>query len=239
MAMLRRCWFLSMGIKEPFLATTTISKFDIATPSLPKSGDFAILTPMADDVAPLASAPSVTPRRFTWDEVITMSRAGVFDERERVELVGGEIIVMPEEGPLHVLALQIMQRWLLRALPADLELAVRAPLHLPDGTVFIPDIAVFQAGFSPADMIAANARLVIEISDTTLNRDQRRKLPRYADAGVGELWIVDTQGRTVIRYRAPKDAAFADVIEAHGDGDALSPLCAPLASFAVSLLPRP
>jgi hypothetical protein len=37
---------------------------------------------------------------------------------------------------LHVLALQIMQRWLIRALPPSLELAVRAPLHLPDGTVF-------------------------------------------------------------------------------------------------------
>ncbi|MDX2235109.1 MAG: Uma2 family endonuclease [Hyphomonadaceae bacterium] len=187
---------------------------------------------MADTASP--AAPTL-PRRFTWDEVIAMSAAGLFAEGERVELVGGELFVMPEEGPLHVLALQIMQRWLIRALPGDLELAVRAPLHLPDGTVFIPDLAVYPTGFSPADMTAANARLVIEISDTTLNRDQRRKVPKYAEAGVAELWIVDAPGRQITSYR---DAVAQDwrTMATHAAAG-VAPLCAPAATFSITDLP--
>ena len=181
-------------------------------------------------MADTASLAPTLPRRFTWDEVIAMSRAGLFGESERIELVGGEIFVMPEEGPLHVLALQVMQRWLIGALPATLELAVRAPLHLPDGTVFVPDLAVYDAGFTPADMVAANARLVIEISDTTLNRDQRRKVPKYTKAGIAEFWIVDVQARTIAIHR--DGAARVETVEA-------TPRCAPAAAFAFSSLPSP
>ena len=187
-------------------------------------------------MADTASLAPTLPRRFTWDEVIAMSRAGLFGESERVELVGGEIFVMPEEGPLHVLALQIVQRWLIRALPATLELAVRAPLHLPDGTVFVPDLAVYDAGFAPADMVAANARLVIEISDTTLNRDQRRKAPKYAEAGVAELWIVDAPARKITACIGGGATGWASNTP-HAAG-ALAPRCAPAATFALDDLPR-
>lgn len=184
-----------------------------------------------------ASLAPTRPKRFTWDEVIAMSQAGLFAEAERVELVHGELFVMPEEGPLHVLALQIMQRWLIRALPPSLELAVRAPLHLPDGTVFVPDLAVYDAGFAPADMIATNARLVIEISDTTLNHDQRRKVPKYAEAGIAELWIVDAPAGKITAHIggcANGWTSSAETASGH-----LVPQCAPSAQFALSELPRP
>ncbi len=42
-----------------------------------------------------------TRRLFTVDEVLAMDRAGIFHPEERVELLDGEIIVMPPIGDPH------------------------------------------------------------------------------------------------------------------------------------------
>ena len=191
---------------------------------------------MADDAALLTTA-HAGPKRFTWDDVIAMSRAGLFGETERVELEGGELYVIPEEGPLHVDALEAIRRWLDAHLPATLTVSIRGPLHLPDGAVYIPDLCVFPAGFRARDMIAANARLVIEISDTTLNRDKRRKVPRYAAAGIAEFWLVDPVSRTVTVHRQP--ATDWGSVEAFGVDASIAPLCMAKAAFVVADLPTP
>ncbi|MBY0447528.1 MAG: Uma2 family endonuclease, partial [Hyphomonadaceae bacterium] len=71
---------------------------------------------MSDPIL-LAPAPKAAVKRFTWDDVLAMSEAAMFAETERVELIGGEIVVMPEEGPLHVDALEALRDWLESALP--------------------------------------------------------------------------------------------------------------------------
>jgi Uma2 family endonuclease len=44
---------------------------------------------------------------------------------------------------------------------------------------------------------------LIEVSDTTLVYDRGVKLPLYARAGIGEVWIVDLPGETIERYTSP------------------------------------
>ncbi len=44
---------------------------------------------------------------------------------------------------------------------------------------------------------------IIEVSDTTLAYDRDVKLPRYARAGVPEVWIVDLEGRGVESHSDP------------------------------------
>ena len=39
--------------------------------------------------------------RFDWTDVLAMSSAGLFGELDRPELVDGEAIILPVEGPLH------------------------------------------------------------------------------------------------------------------------------------------
>jgi Uma2 family endonuclease len=55
-------------------------------------------------------------------------------------------------------------------------------------------------------------QLVVEVSDTTLTRDQRQKLPLYAAAGISECWIVDLPHRVIWQHRAPQpDGVYTDV----------------------------
>lgn len=189
-----------------------------------------------NDLTLLPPAPKAAVKRFTWDEVLAMSQAGMFAETERVELIGGEIVVMPEEGPLHVDALEALRDWLEAALPRTLKVYMRAPLQLPEGSVTVPDLLVAPRGTRARDMVAANVQLLIEVSDTTLNRDQRRKRPLYAEAGISEFWIVDPRSRQMRIYRDPAGGEWLTV-QTFGPGQAVAPLIAPGAAFAVDDLP--
>ena len=50
---------------------------------------------------------------------------------------------------------------------------------------------------------ADDALLVIVVADSSLSFDQRDKLPRYARAGIAEVWIVNVPEREVEVYREP------------------------------------
>ncbi len=41
---------------------------------------------------------------------------------------------------------------------------------------------------------------MVEVSNPTLPYDRNVKLPRYARAGIPEVWIVDLQGEALERY---------------------------------------
>jgi Uma2 family endonuclease len=45
--------------------------------------------------------------------------------------------------------------------------------------------------------------LVVEVADTSLERDRDVKIPRYAAAGIPEAWLVDLVAETIDVYRGP------------------------------------
>jgi len=168
---------------------------------------------MADDTA-LAPAPrdSPTPHRFTWDEVVRLSAANVFGETTRVELIGGELFTMPEEGFAHVDAVRTLQAYLLAHIAsAGFFVAIREPVHLADGSAVIPDLSVFPIGTGVRATQAARALLVVEVSDTSLAYDRDTKAPLYAREGVAEYWLVDVRARAVIVHRTPVGGAWTSV----------------------------
>jgi Uma2 family endonuclease len=57
--------------------------------------------------------------------------------------------------------------------------------------------------------------LLIEVSDTTLAYDRRVKLPLYARAGIGEVWIVNLPAETIERYTGPSDHGYRRVEQKH------------------------
>jgi hypothetical protein len=198
---------------------------------------------MADDLRPMQMPPpraarGAGPVRFNWCDVVAMSEAGIFAETERIELIDGDVAIMPEEGALHVLVLQHLKRWLLSALPASLEFDLRGALKVSDDTYLIPDLCVLDAGFDPADCVVDKAHLIIEVSVSTLKNDLNSKCRRYAAAGAAELWIVDAQARRIWVHTKPADDRFASV-QAFDIGAKISPLCMQGSVFDIASLPDP
>lgn len=177
--------------------------------------------------------------RFEWSDVLAMSAAGVFAENERVELIEGEVVIMPDEAPIHAMALQVLQRWLFTALAVNCELYIRGSLQvLGHSTYLIPDISILPRNFGASDRSVTNALLIIEVSNTTLKSDIRTKLKLYARAGAKEYWVVDTNARTIIAHRDPVGESFGTV-QTFKAGQRATPLCLDGAGFDPAALPDP
>jgi Uma2 family endonuclease len=79
---------------------------------------------------------------------------------------------------------------------------------LPDFAVLIGPESTYQ-GRHPT---AADALLVIEVSDTTAQHDLGSKMALYAHHGVQELWVVELQRRRLHTFRNPAGATYEEVV---------------------------
>ena len=55
--------------------------------------------------------------------------------------------------------------------------------------------------------------LLIEVADTSLAYDRDVKVPRYARAGIPEVWLVDLAGRRLFIHRGPGAQGYRGVGE--------------------------
>ena len=119
-----------------------------------------------------------------------------------------------------------------------------APLIIDPASEPEPDLAVvFGAPREYVNEHPRTALLVIEISDTSLDKDRNRKLPLYAQAGIPEYWIVNLVDQCLEVYRDPvssqneQPAQYRTSITL-GAKDNVSPSAQPEHTIAVSdLLP--
>ena len=120
------------------------------------------------------------------------------------ELLDGQIYIMPIPGTPHTRAFDRLYRQLLRQERPGLHVWTGG-LVLSEHDEVLPDGTLLEAEppESAPTPTAAAARLVIEVADTTLHRDTHKKLRAYRRGGVSEYWVLDVQGRQVLRHLAP------------------------------------
>ncbi len=85
------------------------------------------------------AAESLPRRRFTVAEVETMVEAGVLDEDERLELIGGELVPMSPRGGRHELIMSALAYHWGRACPETCRLIGETTFRLSDDTYLEPD----------------------------------------------------------------------------------------------------
>jgi Uma2 family endonuclease len=144
------------------------------------------------------------PYRFTRDEYLRLSEAGVFHGK-RVELIGGEIIEMAAQNNRHAQGVQALLDALTPLFGPNFWVRSQMTLDLSPHGVPDPDIAVIAGGWRthPPGAIPTTALLVGEVSDTTLRDDQTYMMSLYAASGIQEYWILDVVGRQLEVYRDP------------------------------------
>ncbi len=183
--------------------------------------------------------------RWTYERYRRLVDSG-FDFGRPVELLGGEIIEMAAQRDLHVAGVELGRAALDRAFGPKLWVRQQAPLHLDRWSGPEPDLAVVPGG--PRDYIGTghprSPLLLVEVSDTTLLFDRRRKGPRYARAGYADYWIVNLIDGCVEVYRNPMADPSAPLgwryasVSVLVATDTLSPLAMPASVVAVAdLLP--
>lgn len=82
---------------------------------------------------------------------------------------------------------------------------VQNPIALPASRLY-PDLAILKRRpdyYRTSKPGVEDIVPVIEVADTSLARDRDVKLPTYGRAGIGEAWVIDLAGQTVIAGRDP------------------------------------
>jgi Uma2 family endonuclease len=193
------------------------------------------------EIVSAVSAPGddgVRIRPITVDEYHRMLEVGILYEREPVELLDGQLIAMPQEGPLHAgTASAIVELFVLRFAGRA---AVRAgnPLTLPPISEPQPDVALVrrrESAYLDAHPGSEDVFLTVEISRTTLRYDRGRKLGVYAKAGIPEVWIIDLVHRQVEIFRDPAGDTYASARVASND-EAIAPRAFPDDAIPVTTL---
>lgn len=151
------------------------------------------------------------PRRpWTLAEIEAMVAAGIIDEDERFELIGGEVVPMSPKGARHEMVKIDLNRHLQRTVPDTLIVAPETTLRLDDKSFLEPDFTVYPRSVNPGDLRGYHVLLAIEVADTSLRYDLGRKIGIYAAWGIPEVWVIDAETLVTHVFRKLGTEAYSE-----------------------------
>ncbi len=186
----------------------------------------------------LTRNPWVARRPLTVAEYHRMGEVGILTERDRVELIEGQVIAMSPIGSQHSGTVNTLNRRLVLAVGDRGVVAVRNPVQLDDLTEPEPDFAVLKPradDYRLATPRADEVLLIIEVADTSLAYDRTVKRSLYARHGITEFWIVNLSAGEVEVCRAPSGDDYASVSRV-GRAGVLEPELLPGVTIPVAAL---
>jgi Uma2 family endonuclease len=139
------------------------------------------------------------------------------DDGKRYELIHGEVHLTPAPTTWHQLALEnlshslgtyIREKGVGRIAYAPLDVRLGRDTSLQPDLIFV---STSRTGIIQENLIAGAPDLVVEIlSASTAAHDRATKLPVYAEGGVPEVWLIDSQAKTVEVLKLQGKKYFVD-----------------------------
>ena len=157
---------------------------------------------------PISTSPQTA--KLTARDFWLLADAGAFQGFVKTELIEGEIQVVNAVHSRHAKAhatLTVEIGMALRKLGTPLILLSTPSTALSDDSIPEPDIAIASKAEGKA-VSGADILLAVEISDTTLAYDLGRKMRLYARHGITEYWVVDIEGKRILRHSGPEDDGY-------------------------------
>jgi Uma2 family endonuclease len=164
---------------------------------------------MAVAVAPLVRY------RLSAADYHQMIEAGILDERTRVELIEGEMVVMSPIGAKHSGLVNQLATIFYEQLRGRALLSVQNAVRLDDYTEPQPDLALLKPRsdyYKRSLPTPGDIHLLVEVADSSLEYDQDVKMSLYARAGVREVWIVNLVDIWVEVYRDPSPVGYTTLL---------------------------
>lgn len=180
-------------------------------------------------------------RLFTVKEYHRMAEAGILDPDERVELIAGKIIKMAAKGTPHSAATTRTEKLLENRLGEQVLVRVQEPIQLNDLSEPEPDIAVLITDplyYEDHHPTPSEVYLIVEVADTSLDRDINFKAGIYAQAGIADYWVLDVNERLLHIFREPSQNGYQNQIIL-SDNQTVSPLAFPNCIITVREMLRP
>lgn len=167
-------------------------------------------------------------RRFTVAELEQMVMAGILEEDERIELIGGDVVPMSPKGNHHEVLKAALALYWARRLPEELQFVTETTFRLTPDTYLEPDFVFYPKMTGIRGLAAATARLVVEIADTSLGYDLGRKATLYAAFGIAELWVVNAVKLATRIHRNPTPTGYSSMLDLSPDQPLVPEFCSAL-----------
>ncbi|HEX4948741.1 MAG TPA: Uma2 family endonuclease [Blastocatellia bacterium] len=146
--------------------------------------------------------------RLSVQQYHEMIRAGILTADDQVELLEGWLVAKRPKKPQHRIATRLTQKALEAVVPDGWYVDAQEPITLTDSEPE-PDVMIVRGetqNYSDRHPHADEIALVVEIADSTLERDRSTKKRMYARAGIPVYWIVNLVENTCEVYSQPSVA---------------------------------
>jgi Uma2 family endonuclease len=187
---------------------------------------------------------NVRTRKWTRVEYDRLVDAEILGAADRVELVGGDMVVKEPQHSPHAAAISLALTALTIAFGPGWTVRPQLPVALDDESAPEPDIAVVRGNPRDyRDVHPERAALIVEVAQSRLRFDREHKGSLYARAGIADYWIVNIPDRRLEVYRGPVPDGAAPFGWRYGHAITLGhearivPLSAPASVAVADLLP--
>ena len=156
-------------------------------------------------VESVAAIPNDLIWRLSIEQYHAIIQAGILTDDDSVELLEGWLVFKMPKNPLHRATTRLVRTALENTLPAGWYVDSQEPITLSNSEPE-PDIVVVRGDtrqYLDRHPGAEDMALIIEVSDTTLQRDRTVKKRIYARAGIAIYWIVNLVEEQVEVYSQP------------------------------------
>lgn len=147
------------------------------------------------------------------DDYHRMGEIGIFDDKPRVELIDGDILVRSPITPYHNSHVSKVSDYFHRVLSNQVIVWTQNSVRLDKFSEPEPDIALLRKKenyYQDAHPSPEDIHLLIEVAVETVKKDRTLKLQKYARSGIPEYWIIiPKEGITEI-YRRPEGETYLE-----------------------------
>jgi Uma2 family endonuclease len=179
-------------------------------------------------MSPTTRAAEGLPRRpWTIADIERMVEAGIIGEKERFELIGGEIVPMSPKGNWHENVKRALNRHWTKALPPELEVLTETTLRIDPKNFREPDFVFWPSSVPVSDLAPRHVQLTVEVADSSLDYDLGRKAAYYASLGLADYWVIDAKRLVTRIHRDPGPEGYASTQD-HPHTTLMTPLLLPV-----------
>lgn len=155
---------------------------------------------------------NITTYKWTTKRYHQAIDAGLFDEQP-VELLRGDIVVMPPEREPHAYYNSEAGDYLRTILGNRVKIREAHPITLPNNSEPAPDLAIVKplgAVYLEHHPYPDDIFWLIEFSYSTLSQDLNEKKAVYGEAGIVEYWVANLQDRELKVFRDLENGRYTN-----------------------------
>ena len=148
--------------------------------------------------------------RMTVDQYERLVQSGLLDDHQ-IELIDGLLVRKMGKNPPHSWTVEALREEIAGRLPSGWSSRQEQPAAIPDLNEPEPDVAVVRGtknDYARRHPRPSDLALVIEVADSTLEKDRGPKLVAYGRGGIPVYWIINLIDRQLEVHTLPHPGGY-------------------------------